>query len=498
MSEKEKKGIERSPVVAVMGHIDHGKSTLLDTIRESNVVAGEAGGITQHISSYEVEKDGKKITFLDTPGHAAFTCVRTRGAAVADIAILIVSAEDGVKPQTQEVIKCIEAQSIPFIVAINKIDSNRADANMTKQSLAEAGVYVEGYGGHVPAVEISAKEGTGVDNLLETINLMAELEELKGDPSINAKGVIIESHRDKNKGISATMIIKNGTLKKGQFVACGNTFAPVRFIENFLGEQKDEMSFSSPVNVVGWDDIPPVGEDFETFDTKKEAEEYIKLHVEALGVQEKFSMRTIADEDERKVLPIVIKADTDGSLEALKGEVAKLETEKVIPKVIMMSTGNITENDIKIASGTEEAVVLGFNTSIDASASTMSERLQIPIKTYSIIYELIDWLKEKIEEITPLETVDKEIGRAKVLKNFSSGKKSQVIGCRVLEGIIELGAQCKILRRGEEIGTAKIKELQQDKADSKTVTEGEFGCQVERSVEIAPGDELTPFKKVKE
>lgn len=481
----------RPPVIAIMGHIDHGKSTLLDYIRKTNITEKEAGGITQHISAYEVlhtteDKRQARITFLDTPGHEAFSGIRTRGATVADIAVLVVSAEDGVKPQTVEAYQRIKESSLPFIVAITKIDKPAADVERTKQSLAENEIYVEGYGGNVPVVPLSAKTGEGVNELLDMLVLQAELENLTADPNAPGEGVIIESHLDPRKGITATGIIKNGTVRRGMLAATKGAVAPLRFLIDAAGQMQEELSFSSPVQIVGWNELPPVGAPFKTFLKKEDAQEYAESLKDALS---KSIERNIPEGV--SALPLIIKADTAGSLEALLSELGKLSRERIVPDIILSGVGSVSEKDVKTAMATEGTTILGFNTKIDAPAANLAERSSIKIETSKIIYELTDKVRELLQEREPRIEVEEVKGSAKVLKIFSINKDKQVIGARVNTGVFEKGAVVKILRREAEIGRGKVKELQQAKLAVDSVPEGaEFGTMIESKMEIAPGDIL--------
>ncbi len=485
----------RPPVVAILGHIDHGKSTLIDYIRKSNVVSREAGGITQHASAYEISrttKEGKesKMTILDTPGHEAFENVRSRSAAAADIAGLIVSAEDGVKPQTLEVLSRIKEIGLPYLVIITKIDKPSADVARAKQSLAENGIFVEGYGGNTPVVELSAKTGQGVDDFLDMVSLMAELEGKTGERDALGSGVIIESKRDPKRGITATGIIKNGTVRKGLFAAARGSFAPLRFILDFEGNMVDELSFSSPVQIVGWDDMPPVGEEFKTFLKKDEAAEYAATSAEAaqktLG-----SKNTIANKEGAASLPVIIKADTAGSLEAVIGELNKLSKERIAPKIISSGVGSISENDVKSALTTPGTIIFGFNVKTDSQATALAERSGIIINVFNIIYELTDKVSALLDENEPRIEVEEIESSVKILKVFSSSKGKQVIGGRVLSGTFKKGAAVKIVRRDSELGQGKIKELQQAKVAADSASEGtEFGAMIEAKIDVAPGDIL--------
>ncbi|MES2224360.1 MAG: translation initiation factor IF-2 [Patescibacteria group bacterium] len=389
----------RPPVVAVMGHIDHGKSTLLDYIRKTNVTAGEAGGITQHLSAYAItipyQGENRRITFLDTPGHAAFTGMRERGAVAADIAILMVSAEDGVKAQTIEALNTIRDAKIPFIVAINKIDRPGANIEKAKQMLAEQQVMVEGYGGNISWVPISAKEGTGIDELLETILLVADLEELTADPSAHAEGIIIESRLDPKRGITATLMVKNGTLKKSQFVVAGTAITTTRIMENFLGKTIADADPGTPVQLVGFDRLPEVGVPVKVFDKKRDAEDYIKE-----GHTADYSKEDRPKSGE-KVVPIIIKADVFGTVEAVEKEIKKMNIEGLHIKIVTKAIGNIGETDIKQAQGDKDTIILGFNVQLDKSAQDIQEKVQATIQTFDIIYKLTEWLEVELEARRP-------------------------------------------------------------------------------------------------
>ncbi len=500
--QKNEAPVERPPIVVVMGHIDHGKSTLLDYIRKSTIVDTEAGGITQRLSAYEVvheTKEGKekRITFLDTPGHEAFSEMRSRGANVADIAILVVSAEDGVKQQTKEALESIKKAGIPYIVAINKIDRPEANVERTKQNLAENDIFVEGYGGDISFVPISAKEGTGVDELLDMMLLVAEMEGLEGDSNLPAEGIVIESHLDPKKGISATLVVKNGTLKKGMFIVAQDCMSPVRILENFIGKSIDDATFSSPIRITGWNKLPTVGAVFTSCDKKKEAEETVRKNSET----EKKEIVNIVKKELGKdmlLIPIVIKADVAGMIEAIEKEIKKIHHEKVEIRIIHKGAGSVTENDIKLASsGTSNTIVLGFSVKTDASAREMAERTGVEIKTFDIIYKLTEWLESEIKERAPKVLVEETTGKAKIIRIFSKTKKTQVIGGRVLEGELKTKSKVKITRRENEIGKGEIIGLQQQKVETQSVLEGnEFGTMVESNVEIAEGDIIEAFRTV--
>ncbi len=490
-SDSSQTNISRPPVIVVMGHIDHGKSTLLDFIRKTNIVDKEAGGITQHISAYEVVHIGKDgathpITFLDTPGHEAFQSMRERGALVADIAILVVSAEDGVKQQTLEALKAIRADKLPYIVAINKIDRPGADIDRTKQNLAENDIYLEGYGGDISFVAISAKTGEGIPELLDMLLLVAELEALTANTTHRAKGIVIESNLDTKKGITATAIILDGTIVRGQFAVSGKSISPLRIIENFAGKPIEFATFSSPIRIIGWDILPKVGSEFICFTDKKDALAHVAKYIDAPLQNTRGTYNS-----DITIVPIVIKADTGGSLDALVYEIGKLGTDRVLPKVVLSSVGPISENDIRAAENNDNAFVLGFHTKIDSGAEALALRLNVAVHTFDIIYKLTEWLAVAIKDRTPSIDVEEVVGVAKVLKLFSSVKDKQILGGRVDSGEIRLGEMVRIMRREVEISRGRIRELQQAKQKTSTVIQGsEFGAMVESKFEIAAGDKL--------
>jgi len=488
--------IKRPPVVVVMGHIDHGKSTLLDTIRKSNVVEGEAGGITQHLSAYVVPhttKDGNQetITFLDTPGHEAFQKMRLRGADVADVAILMVSAEDGVKPQTLEALQSIKQADIPFVVAINKIDKPGADIPRTQASLIENEIYIEGMGGDIPWTAISAKSGKGVDDLLDLVILAADLADLKGDTNAPATGKVIEGKLDPQRGNTATLLVTNGTLKSGQCVIAGTTYSPVRIMEDFLGKTVKEAGLSTPVRLVGFSSIPHVGDIFTTVATKKEAEATITEAVSSLT-----SSNTPIKRSSLPMVPILIKADVLGTIEAIQHELDKFESDRITVRVIDSGVGDISVSDVQNISATKDAIIVGFNVKVERAAADLAERQGVEIDTFNIIYELSEWLNTALKNRTPKQEEKVITGHIKVLKEFSVQKNSHVLGGRVEEGVIKLNQRAIILRRDIEIGKGTIKNLQQQKSDVKQVNEGEFGMQLETKTDLAPGDYLKPFDTI--
>lgn len=486
----------RPPVVAIMGHIDHGKSTLLDYIRKSNVVAKEAGGITQHIGAYEVEKEHggekKRITFLDTPGHEAFCSVRERGAKIADIAVLIVSAEDGVKPQTKEALNCIKAAGLPFVVAINKIDSPKANVDVTKASLMENEVYLEGLGGSISYAEISAKTGAGIDDLLDVILLTAEVEDYKANAKAAGSGFVVEANKDKFKGITGTLILKNGTAHKGDFVVTRNGYSPIRSIIDQNNKQLSSVSFSSPFTVSGFTELPYAGETFEVVKTKKEAEEYVLANNTVPKEQVSY------EKDEHSIfLPVIIKSDVVGSKEAIEFELRKIKINHVVIKVIRSETGDVSEADTQLALTNDKTVIISFNVKTDNQAKSIIERNNILNKNFSIIYEIPTWVEEIARSAQPTHERPEVVAEVKILKVFGSAKKLQIVGAKVRSGLVEKNLKFKILRRNEEIGMGSFKGLQRQKNEVDTVNEPEeFGCAIDSKIDLAENDILQVIKMV--
>ena len=493
--------VNRSPVVAVLGHVDHGKSSLLDYIRKSNIVDGESGGITQHISAYEVKVSpasesswsttggtSRSITFLDTPGHAAFQNMRERGVEIADIAILIVSAEDGVKSQTIEAWKTIDKKKVPYIVAINKIDKPNADIEKTKNNLLEHGIYLEGLGGDIPYVCISAKVGTGIAELLETIILTADIQDFKTNINSDATGIVLESFIDSKRGISATLIIKDGTLPSSGSVLTGTSLSPIRIVEDFMGKTINNPIAGQAIKVTGFDSIPKTGAIFISSKDKK--------YLESIQHEEKQTeSKNILDpklyRNAKVVIPVIIRADAQGTLEAIASELKKNETNDVKIKIINQAVGNITEGDIMQASGDQDTIIVGFKVKMEQKAKEQSERFRFNPQIFDIIYKLSEWFTDEVQNRLPYEDIEKVIGQMKVLKNFSNNGDKYVIGARVTEGLVKDESLVHIIRRDFDIGRAKVIELQQMKMKAKEVLEGnECGVMIESKIEIIPGDIL--------
>ena len=412
-----------------------------------------------------------------------------RGADVADIAILIVSAEDGVMPQTLEALKCIKAAEIPFIVAINKIDKPGADLVRTQSNLIENEIYIEGMGGDIPWVAISAKTGEGIDELLDVLLLASDLAELTGETNVPATGSVIEAHMDQKRGTTATLIIKNGELKSGQFVVTGNSCAPVRIMEDWNGKSVKEAGLSEPVGIVGFSGTPEVGAEFKTVSSKKEAETCMTNEREEASQTEEL-------DPELPVIPILIKADVLGTIDAIQHELEKFESDRVHVRVIDARVGDVTSGDVQDVSATKGAIIVGFNVKVERPAVDLAERLGVEIDTFSIIYELSEWLHNALKTRTPKKETEETTGKAKVLKHFSTQKNIQVLGARVEEGALSVGEQVKITRRDIEIGRGTIKNLQQQKSNTSSVSTDEFGAQIETKTEVAPGDYIESYKIV--
>ncbi|HVB20012.1 MAG TPA: translation initiation factor IF-2 [Candidatus Paceibacterota bacterium] len=482
----------RPPVIAVMGHIDHGKSSLLDYIRKANVVAGEAGGITQHVAAYIAEHSGRRVTFLDTPGHEAFKALRTRGAAAADIAILAVAADEGVMPQTLDALTAITEAGIPYIVAITKMDKNNADIAHTKNSLIEHGIFIEGMGGDIAYAPVSSKTGEGIPELLDLVLLSADLLELTCDTKASATGFVLESTQDPKRGASATLIIKDGTLSKDGFVVAGDAYAPIRFIEDFRGTRIERAGPSEPVRISGFNKLPAAGSLFSIASSKKKAEVLADENAKALTAAPERSapIEGIAE------FPLIIKADVAGSVDAIIHELAKIAHERAILRVVASGVGSVGETDVKTAYASG-GVIIAFNVPIDTIAGELAQRDAVSILSFSIIYEVSAKVQELLAARVPATTAEKELGRAMILKTFSSSAKKQVLGARYISGVLTVGNRIKILRKrdeGNEVARGKILNLQQARADVKEITtEGDFGIEIECRENVTYGDEIIAF-----
>ena len=492
--EKNTQQVTRPPVVVVVGHIDHGKTTLLDYVRSTKVAERESGGITQAIGAYQAEHHGKKITFIDTPGHEAFSAMRSRGAHVADIAILVVAADEGVKPQTEEGIKIIQNQELPFAVAITKTDKPNADPNRVKQELAERNVLVEGYGGTVPAVALSAKTGEGVDQLLETVLLLAELEELSAVPAEVGEGVVIESHLDSKRGNAATLLVENGTVRRGEFIAIGDQVAPVRIFENFLGQPIDTAGPAEPVRIVGFAHIPSLGERFVTAARREDAERALL----AAGAAPPAAGGPPSPVGPRTVVNIILTADVLGSQEAIEAALTGLKSEELGSRILKRGVGDVTETDVKLAAASKSTFIAAFRVKVPPQVRELALRSGVTIVSADIIYELIDGMKSAMLAIAPAEVRRVDLGQAKILALFKEDRGKQIVGGRVEQGLIRKGARFDLTRNRMTIGAGRIIQLQASRQDVEEVGEGqEFGILAESDPSLAVGDGLSVFTEEK-
>ncbi|MBI2024014.1 translation initiation factor IF-2 [Candidatus Giovannonibacteria bacterium] len=488
MNSKSEIGAEtRPPIIVVMGHIDHGKTTLLDKIRNSNVAEKETGGITQHIGAYKIQTERGGITFIDTPGHEAFSKMRSRGARVADIALLVVAGDDGVKPQTEEALKVINEANLPFIVVINKIDRENSDPEKAKKELGDKGVIFEEWGGKVPVVKVSAKTGQGIPELLEMILLLAEIDGLTYDSSKSAEGVVIEAHLDSQRGQSATLLLRDGQLKKGDWILAGDAKVKTKILEDYRGEPVNNALASDPVRVVGFDKSVKAGAVFKSFNSKEELDDLLK------SSQAQASLRTPYQEGE-KVVPIILKADVSGSLEAIEGQIARIDLSDYSLAILRSEVGTITEDDIKLASGNKNSLVIGFRVKIDKAAIATAERFGVTVMNFNIIYELEDWIKKELERIIGEEKVRKILGVVRIIKIFKETGSKKIVGGVVESGGIYSQKRFTLLRRNFPLGEGKISELQAGKIKVNEILSGnEFGALVEIAIEVVQGDRLEIF-----
>ena len=494
IKKEENSKLKRPPIVVVVGHIDHGKTTLLDSLRKTKVAEKESGGITQHIGAYQVDHNGKKITFIDTPGHETFSKMRSRGTAVADIGILVVAADEGVKPQTKEAITILNNAGIPFLVAINKIDKSGADVNRVKKELAEHNVLVEDWGGKIPAIEISAKQNLHLNDLLELILLIAEVEELEAneDP---ATGVIIESHKEQGRGNTATLLLTNGKLQKSDTLAIGKSTESIKIFEDFQGNPIEKAEYSMPIRISSLATLPEVGERFLTFSNKKDAEQYIQSQ-EKEG--EKTTENESVPETDKPTLFIVLKTDVSGSKEAIEESLQKLQYPEVGNIVLKSEVGDLNEADLRTASVAKNSAIVAFKVKIPRGIKDLADRMQIKILHSEIIYDLINEIKKELAGLMQPEITRVDLGRAKILALFKKLEGRQVVGGKVTSGKIAKGSMCQIERKGVLIGIGKIRELQHLKQQTDEVKEGlEFGAMVEIAEGLQENDVMFVYVEEK-
>lgn len=483
--------IKRPPIVVLLGHVDHGKSSILEAIKDLKITQKESGGITQHIGAYEIEHGGGKITFIDTPGHEAFSKMRSRGAKIADIAILVVAADEGVKEQTKEAIKYIKEYNLPFIVALNKMDKIGADPERVKDELEKEGITLEKRGGETPVVQLSAKTKEGISDLLDVIEILGEMINLKADLEATPKGEIIETFLDAQKGPLATAIIREGVLHLGDIIATESAFGKVRSLEDFQGKRIKEAEPAKPVLVLGFNSLPLVGETFQKFSSLEEAEKFQKIK------KKEFVINKRIGKEGEKNLKLILKTDVLGSLEAIEESLSKIKLEEVGLHILRGEVGNVTENDLKDAEQFN-ALIVAYRVKVPKKLREISSQKKIRILEVDIIYKLLEKIEEILKKMAGPQVIEEEIGRIKILGIFGKIKERQIIGGRVIEGEVKKFKEFKIIREGDTIGEGRIINLQKNKKDVDKVEKGsECGLLVESSQEIEKGDVLSVFERKK-
>ena len=496
---------ERPPIVTVMGHVDHGKTSLLDFVRSANVIAGEAGGITQHIGAYHVTlPQGGKMTFLDTPGHEAFTAMRARGAQVTDIAVIVVAADDAVMPQTKEAINHAQAAGIPMVIALNKMDRPEANADKIRQELSEMNVLVEEWGGKFQSQEISAKNGTNVQELLEKILLEAEMLDLRANPKKRAIGTVVESSLDKGRGYVTNLLVEGGTLRVGDALLAGQYSGKVKAMFNERGTRVEEAGPSVPVSILGFDGAPSAGDNFHVFDDERESRNIATKRQQLQREQGVRSQRSVTLEElgrriavgEFKELNLIVKGDVDGSIEALSDSLQKLSTEKVQVNIIHKAVGQVSESDILLASASS-AIIIGFQVRPSGAARRLAEKEGIQIKLYSVIYKAIEEMKDAMEGLLSAKIEEKVVGSAEIRETFKISKVGTIAGCFVLDGKINRNHKIRVVRDGVVAYTGTLGSLKRFKDDVREVSKGfECGLNVERFNDIKVGDVIEAYEEV--
>jgi len=489
----------RPPVVTILGHVDHGKTSLLDAIRKANVAAGEAGGITQHIGAYQVEHQGRTITFLDTPGHAAFTAMRARGAQGADIVILVVAADDGVMPQTREAIAHAKAARVPIVVALNKIDKPNANPDFVKQQLAELELVPDEWGGNTMVIPVSAKQKTGIEDLLEAVNLTSETIDILANPAGKVIGTVVEAELDRSKGVIATLLVQNGTLKNGDVVVSGTSYGKLKKVSDFKGKSVHKAGPSTPVSVMGLNEVPNAGQLFEVVPSERDARNIISERQEAQKQQAVAQKMTLEDlfsrfkAGELKELRLIIKADVQGSLEPIVKEVnelAKKDAGEIAIKVLYSETGNIGDNDVMLASASQ-AILVGFNVQADVSARRLAEAEGVSIRLYDIIYRLTEDIAKALKGMLQPEFIEKPLGKATVLAVFPISKVGKIAGCRVTEGEIRRNGKVRLYRETDLVYQGEIASLKHEKEDVREVRTGfECGIHFKNFHDVVEGDTI--------
>ena len=505
VQENDKDLSPRAPIVTVMGHVDHGKTSLLDYIREENVIAGESGGITQHIGAYSVTlKSEQKITFLDTPGHEAFTAMRARGAQVTDIAIIVIAADDDIMPQTKEAISHAQAASVPIIFAINKVDKPTANPDKIKERLAAMNLMVEEWGGKIQSQDISALNGTGIDELLEKVLLEAEILELKANPNRKSKGTVVEAYLDKGRGYVSTILVQTGTLKIGDYILAGKHSGKVKAMFDERGNHIDEAPPSTPISILGLDGAPQAGDNFNVLEDEREAKQIAAKRTQLLREQNVRTQRHITlDEIGRRIalgdfqeLNIILKGDVDGSVEALTDSLQKLSTEEIQVNIIHKGVGAITESDVLLASASD-AIVIGFNVRPMGNARAVAEKEEIDIRSYSIIYDAINDVKDAMEGMLSPEMKEEVTGTAEIRETYKISKVGTIAGCMVTSGKIYRNSSVRIIREGIVIYTGALASLKRFKDDVKEVAKGyDCGLQIKNYNDIKLEDTIEFFQEV--
>ena len=492
--------VNRPPVVTFLGHVDHGKTSLLDAVRQTDVAAGEAGGITQHIGAYQVEKKGRTITFLDTPGHAAFTAMRARGAQGADIVILVVAADDGVMPQTREAIAHAKAARVPIIVALNKIDKPNANPERVKQQLAELELVPDDWGGTTMVIPVSAKQKQGIDDLLEGILLVADNANIKANPSGKVIGTVVEAEVDKSKGTIATLLVQNGTLEAGDIVVAGKSYGRLKAITDYKGKPVKKAAPSTPVVALGLNDVPAAGDVFRVVDSEREARAIVGERIETEKSQshtkKKVSLEDLfasVQSGETKELNLIVKADVQGSLEPLVVELQKLGQGEIGLKILHAEAGNIGENDVMLASASK-ALIVGFNVQADVSARRLAEAEGVSIRLYEIIYRMTEDIEKALKGMLEPDLVEKVIGRATVLAVFPASKLGRVAGCRVTEGELRRNSKVRLFRGTDLVFEGEMASLRHEKEDVREIRTGfECGVGFKSFHDIQVGDQLVCY-----
>jgi len=498
--EDETKLVNRAPVVTILGHVDHGKTSLLDAVRETNVAAGEAGGITQHISAYQVEMKGRSISFLDTPGHAAFTAMRARGAQGADIVILVVAADDGVMPQTKEAIAHAKAARVPIIVALNKMDKANANPDRVKQQLAEQELVPDDWGGSTMVIPVSAKQKEGIDDLLEAVLLVADNTDIRANPGGRTIGTVIEAEVDKSKGTVATLLVQNGTLHSGDIVVAGTAYGRLRAMFDFRGKPVKQVGPSTPVGVMGLNDVPSAGDLFRVVDSDKEARDIVSERIEAQKQRTQTSKKASLEDlfaafqaGEAKELSLIVKADVQGSLEPIMSEVEKLGKGEIGVNVLYAETGNIGENDVMLASASK-AIVIGFNVQADVAARRLAEKEGVSIRLYDIIYRMTEDIEKALKGMLDPVVTEKVIGRAEVLAVFPISKVGKIAGCKVRDGELRRNAKVRLYRGEDLVYEGEMSSLKHEKENVSEIRTGfECGVGLKNFHDIEVGDELVCY-----